>query len=235
MTLLRIVGRSQHGKPLGEYRCECGSTKIILVASVKSGNTLSCGCFQRELTAERSRRRHYPRRPLAERFWEKVDKEGPLPPQRPELGPCWIWTCALTHGYGTFTVEIIRSPRGTVQESAHRVAWRLLRGEIPFGIEVLHHCDVPACCNPAHLFLGTQADNIRDMIAKGRAAPPERTKHVGVEHGRAKLDDERVLEIRERHRLGQTVASLARQFGVSGTTVSFAVRGKTWAHVRGAG
>jgi len=104
------------------------------------------------------------RRPLADRLWEKVNRDGPVPPHCPELGPCWIWTRAANKaGYGK-----IGSGEGAGTLATHRVSWELTNGRVPDGLFVLHRCDNPPCCNPAHLFLGTSRDNTQDMIAKGR-------------------------------------------------------------------
>jgi hypothetical protein len=104
-----------------------------------------------------------PRRPLEERFWEKVNKNGPI--IRPELGPCWLWTGSLNEsGYGQIFVQWPERPRG-----AHRISWEIHFGPIPEGQHVLHHCDNPPCVRDSHLFLGDQGDNNRDALKKGRA------------------------------------------------------------------
>lgn len=99
------------------------------------------------------------RGPLQERFWRSVNKTA----------TCWVWTRSVnTWGYGQ-----IRNEKGTYT-TAHRISWRLHRGEIPEGQAVLHTCDNTRCVRPDHLFLGSQADNMRDKVGKGRQAKGER-------------------------------------------------------------
>ncbi len=91
---------------------------------------------------------------IAARFWPKVDRSGPA---------CWPWIGARNPGgYGNFGI-------GYRTHRASRVAYELTFGPIPAGMFVCHSCDNPPCCNPEHLFLGTNADNLRDMATKGRA------------------------------------------------------------------
>jgi hypothetical protein len=109
---------------------------------------------------------------LAERFWAKVDKDGPVPARRPELGPCWIWTGAADKsGYG----RIQRGARGEGLLLVTHAAWLLAFGRLPQPC-ALHHCDNPPCVKalpdafgPAHLFEGDRAINNRDRAAKGRS------------------------------------------------------------------
>lgn len=145
-----------------------------------------------------------------ERFWAKVDRTG----------ECWVWTGARNqNGYGTF--RFARSMR-----LAHRVAFLLTRGVIPDGLWVLHHCDNPPCVNPAHLYLGTVQDNVRDMVARGRQA-------TGLRNANARLTPDLVLEARRRHAGGETLRAIAAAVGVEHTTVGRAIRGDQWREVLG--
>ena len=102
---------------------------------------------------------------LAARFWAKVDKSGPTPAHRPELGPCWLWTGATSDGYG----RISAGARGAGTLRAHRVSYELHHGSLDEDLVLLHACDNRRCVRPEHLTPGTQLENVHDMIDKGRA------------------------------------------------------------------
>lgn len=152
---------------------------------------------------------------LEERFWEKVDKGGP--------DECWEWKAGKLSGYGR-----IRAWGKT--RRAHRVVWQLTQGDIPDGICVLHHCDNRACVNPAHLFLGTHADNVHDMIAKGRENLKVAAK--GSAHGRSNLIETQVLEIRKRYAIeDSTLTELAEDYPVGKSGIRHIVNRLTWKHI----
>jgi hypothetical protein len=156
--------------------------------------------------------------PLEERFWEKVDKNGPI--YEPLGSRCWVWIASKGRGgYGQIEIQRGKSPM-----HSNRLAWELTNGPIPNGLHVLHICDNPPCCNPEHLFLGTNLDNQRDMMKKGRRNPP-----AGVRSHSAKLTWEQVEEIRklwsEEH---LRKADLAYMFGVHCSQISRIINGKTW-------
>lgn len=132
---------------------------------------------------------------------------------------CWEWTGHTVGGYGRLTYAGRR-------QMAHRLAWSLTNGEIPNGMDVLHRCDNPPCCNPAHLFLGTHADNMADMARKGRAQ-----KRKGEQHPCAKLTAESVRDIRRLRAEGLTLARIGRQVGTHLSNVSLVLNGKAWTHV----
>jgi hypothetical protein len=170
-----------------------------------------------------------PRRPLKERFWEKVGRDGPIPGHAPELGPCWLWLAGrLPTGYGQFGIGSARdmSRRGT---GAHRVAWALSFGD-PGESWVLHRCDNPPCVNPEHLFLGTAQDNTDDCVSKGRLHPGPGFP-AGVDHHRAKLTDDIVRHIRARITAGEVQKHVALELGIPSVTVNHIVRRRTWRHI----
>lgn len=158
--------------------------------------------------------------PLVTRFWRWVNK-------RKSKKLCWEWTgCRDSCGYG-----LIGTGKGSrVIERAHRVSWKLHNPHslIPKGIKVLHKCDNPACVNPDHLFLGTQLDNMKDMLSKGRSNYVK-----GQKQGLAKLTEEKVSHMRKLWDSGtHTLSELSLLFSVHWGTIWSAVTRRTWKHVK---
>lgn len=134
----------------------------------------------------------------------------------PDTG-CWMWQRGRTHGYG-------KAWDGQESRYVHRISYEAFTEPIPRGMHLLHQCDTPLCCNPQHLLLGTQADNMHDMKRKGRQAKGERVKG-------SKLTGALVLEIRRALYSGLNQRDIARMFGVCQQTISRINMRKTWAHV----
>lgn len=136
-------------------------------------------------------------------------------------GDCVRWTAGkYPKGYGAFKPK---SAKNTGQ--AHRWAYQWHYGSIPEGAILMHSCDQPDCVNPLHLTPGTRADNNRDMWAK------RRHQH-GSRHYFAKLDEAKVLEARARYAAGEKLEPLAAEYQVSPPTLWYAIRGRTWSHVK---
>ncbi len=157
------------------------------------------------------------------RFWGGVNKDGPFPEGRSDIGRCWLWTRSTSGPkggclYGQFFVN-------GKHIKAHRYSWVICFGEIPKGLFVLHRCDVPLCVNPEHLFLGTQRDNVDDMMEKKRHT-------FGEVNGRAKITESDVRLIRKLVGDGHPPSRVADSFGISGCTVSHIMCGRTWSHVQ---
>jgi hypothetical protein len=146
-------------------------------------------------------------------------------------GSCHLWTGSKTRdGYGSFALD------GSRPILAHRAAWLLLRGGIPEGLCVLHACDTPSCVNPAHLWLGSQTDNIRDMDAKGRRNTDPRpvgNRPRGEQNPMHKLTWPQVTQIRQEFSTGASKRGLAARFGVSRPVISGIVEGKSWVALHG--
>jgi hypothetical protein len=184
-----------------------------------------------------------PRTEIHVAFWARVGKGAEH--------ECWPWKGPRFRvGYGAFSWNGRR-------HVASRIAWTLSNGTIPSGLFVCHHCDNPPCCNPAHLFLGTNRDNIADMDRKGRRVilrgdthwtqkHPDRiprghrhwTHRItdahprGADHWAAKLTEEKVRIIKHALGAGETCLSIGRRFGVRESTIHWIKRGKTWKHVQ---
>lgn len=188
-----------------------------------------CGCGQKTKTHTRSHTRlnqikgepmlfvdrHQSRIPIQKRFWEKVNIKSD--------DSCWEWESNIgTGGYGI----VMENGR---QLKAHRVSYELTYGSIPDGLCVCHKCDNPPCVNPSHLFLGTIAENMRDMDNKGRRT---KKRAVGSKVHTAKLVENDVIKIKEMISNSVPCTEIAKLFGVHKQIVYCIKYGKTWKHVK---
>lgn len=150
---------------------------------------------------------------IVTKFMARVDKTN----------TCWLWKGIVgNHGRGRIQYKLRRV-------MAHRVAYEIFIGPIPEGLCVCHHCDVPRCVNPDHLFLGTQADNVADMINKGRGARGENLSNTGESNPAAKLTFIQVDEIRKRYAQGNiSQARLGKEYGMSQVMIGNIIRRKCW-------
>ncbi len=144
-------------------------------------------------------------------FWLRVEQRNP--------DQCWLWSGSKTKdGYGQFGGRRRRV-------YAHRFSWELHNGPIPKGMNILHECDQTNCVNPNHLFLGTQADNVRDMIKKSRQA-------VGEQLPQSILSESDVKEIRRLHATNRfSLSRLGKMFNTVHTNIWHIVNRRSWSHV----
>jgi len=151
------------------------------------------------------------------RLFAALDRNGPIPPHAPELGPCWVWTKYRQQpsGYGVCYI----TGRESGPRYVHRIVEELVRGPIPPGLLVLHKCDNPPCSRPSHLFRGTPKDNIADARNKGRLS-------AGSRHFQAMLAENQVFQIRHRHK--EFIDTLSIEFGVSTGVIRDVVRLRTY-------
>jgi len=158
---------------------------------------------------------------LEDRLLSRIEMRGP--------DDCWNWTGGKTGGqnghrgrYGALRHQLTPGRNGRIVRLAvHRLMYRLAHGDIPQGKMVCHRCDNPLCCNPHHLYAGTQADNMRDMVVRGRST-------VGVKNPRAKLSEGDVTAIRRLRREGWTLKALGEKYGVHLSTIGLVCSGKNW-------
>lgn len=133
---------------------------------------------------------------------------------------CWPWTGTTRKGYGVVSIQ------NSKNRDAHIVAWELHHGvPVPAGMVVRHSCDNPPCVNPAHLLLGTHADNSNDKVERGRQAK-------GSRHGIAKLAEVDIPIIRQMYHDGVYQRVIAERFGVTQGAIHQVLAGKTWSHVQ---
>ena len=203
-------------RPSVIQRClHCGKEFRIKQSSIAAGEGKFCSnsCRLESIHQEAQGR-------VMERLWSKIAVT-------PDPSQCWDWMAStFDNGYGQFKV-------GTKNWRAHRFVWTMVHGPIPDDLVVCHRCDNPLCCNPDHLFLGSNRDNSQDMVSKGRQRGNKGEHSVrGSNHPHAKLTEDAVRDIRKRFSQGDTSSTLGRQYSVTKETILSVVHRKTWRHVQ---
>jgi hypothetical protein len=136
---------------------------------------------------------------------------------------CWEWDHSRTvAGYGRIRID-------GKYAFAHRYSWLYHKGEIPKDMMVCHSCDNPPCINPNHLFIGSNTDNMRDCVKKGRYVGPPRMR--GVKHPKSKLNDSSVAKIREMYG-NKTIVEIAKIFNIAPSLAHRVARREVWRHVK---
>lgn len=199
LTFVSFHSKSTKGHALWLCRCSCGNEKVMRASNIISGHAKRCGKCRVPRTGS-----------YADWLRVRVNTAS---------NGCWVWNRSTDDaGYGTAKFQGHRT-------KAHVMTYSMLVGSIPAGIKVLHKCDNRPCCNPDHLFLGTQAENMADMMAKQRQARGERSHW-------AKLTEADVIEIRERYEAGGiSYRQLSMDYPVMETTIHAIVTRKLWKHV----
>jgi hypothetical protein len=190
-------------------KCDCGNTKITLETSLYKQYVKSCGC--RDF---RNKKIH------GESNYIDLCKKKIINSIKTDANNCWIWQKSKhRQGYGNLGI-------GKKHILAHRLSWEVFKGPIPSGIKVCHHCDIPSCVNPDHLFLGTQKENVKDAIEKGKFK--DRRSALGEKAGSSKLKEFQVAQIRKQYAEGTSRKELEKKFKVGSTCIQKIITGKTW-------
>lgn len=190
--------------PYGYCHCGCGE-KPNLARQTETARGYKKGEPLRYISGHATRGHT-----ISDIFWQHVTKE--------DADKCWLFRGTLwPHGYGQMKYR-------RKKYFAHRVSYEIHYGPLARDQRVLHKCDVPQCCNPNHLFAGTQADNVADMIQKGR-------NRVGEAHPNAKTSAAEVIKMRELASSGMTVSEISKLLGTKRTQVSDIVSRRRWKHL----
>ena len=194
-------------KPAWKCLCSCGNYKIVIDNNLRTGQTKSCGCLNREKAKIMGKNNKII--DVLSYFESKISKKD-----------CWEWLSIKDKdGYG---IVGIKEHSDIHKGKAHRLSYLLHNGEYDTELWVLHTCDNTSCVNPRHLFLGTTQDNTNDRHTKGRSAKGEEIKN-------SKLTEKDVINIRNRKKEPRQI--LADEYRVSRNTISRIINRITWKHL----
>lgn len=204
LVLIRKVSRGQK-KPQVSAKwlcsCDCGKEKTVTQNCLQIGSTRSCGCLINRVSDDG----------YNERIKVRIQKTIKIDEKK-----CWLWIGAK-HRQGYAIISYKRKP-----SLGHRVSWMVYKGEIPESMKICHICDVTSCVNPEHLFLGSQKENVKDAVEKG--------KFYGRNLGkrRTKLNWDQVQSIRNLHSKGIDRKELQQRFRVGQTCIAKILTGRSW-------
>jgi HNH endonuclease len=181
-------------------KCDCGNEKVTKGAYLRAGVTRSCGCLVTKNDNE-----------YDEQIRKKIESNIHI-----NENGCWIWKGAKhRQGYGNIAYRCRA-------QLVHRVSWVIYKGKIPKGIKVCHKCDITSCCNPHHLFLGTQKDNVYDAVEKGKFDQRKLGKR------RNKLNWDQVQEVKKLNAQGMSRQKIQEKFQVGQTCIAKILQGVSW-------
>lgn len=175
-TVLEKTDKRFHANILWRCRCDCGTERLLIGHTIKSGHSKSCGCLAKSNTKPQHELQSFKR--WKGKYRQATTPEYYLEQRLVKTDSCWIWTAAKDRdGYGQCHASRVAKDLGVTR--AHQMAFVTWVGPNPNKLLVCHKCDNPSCCNPLHLFLGTNNDNVQDMMQKGRnVIPDKRNKHT---------------------------------------------------------
>ena len=219
-------------QPAKENRIHCSRSCRTITENTLIINCRHCNTAIKVPQNQKNRKRWCSKKCLAQgRYWENKSPEEQLNKLRDifdreviKQDDCWLWNGRINNqGYG---IVWFGGQEGR-HIGAHRASWLLHRGEIPKNMFICHTCDNPICTNPDHLFIGDPLINSRDRANKGR-----NRDQLGAKNNMAKLNENKVIEIRKLLNIHISITSIAKLYNVNWHTIKDIKSGKNWSHIK---